>query len=325
MICQFCGKRIKDDEIQCPYCKGDLTQVSQRNKSVNEYSQNKYKRDYQSGSRINNNINRNSEYNSRNEDMTNNDMTTVIPSINDNNSYRPDNLDAEIPRNRNASSGTKREYYRYNPDSKHKQTRSSNSRVNNRAENYINQDRTRTPRKKRGFAKGIIKFILLALLGIIIGISVYAITSRASSWFKNMKNPIASISETIDNNSLDTNAQSDKITISKTLAGKPTEKKNEEPKTESPTLATSGSKKEEVESNKLDESSKKDESNNSSKNNTAEKTTNKGSASGSNVEKTNSLKNDKSQEDKSSENNKSDNTSEKTSSLDNENSNELSD
>lgn len=324
MICQFCGKRIKDDEIQCPYCKGDLTQVSQRNKSVNEYSQNKYKRDYQSGSRINNNINRNSEYNSRNEDMTNNDMTTVIPSINDNNSYRPDNLDAEIPRNRNASSGTKREYYRYNPDSKHKQTRSSNSRVNNRAENYINQDRTRTPRKKRGFAKGIIKFILLALLGIIIGISVYAITSRASSWFKNMKNPIASISETIDNNSLDTNAQSDKITASKTLNDKPIEKKNEEPKTESHTLATSGSK-EEVESNKLDESSKKDESNNSSKNNTSDKPINKGSASESNVEKTNSSKNDKSQEDKSSENNKSDNTSEKISSLDNENSNELSD
>lgn len=347
MICQFCGKRVKDNEIICPYCKGDLTRKIDRNNTESHYNENKYEVDYQSDSMMNNSSTRAQGYYSR-TDNTDSDMTTIMPNLDEGNTYQTQKLMQDIPKSVRSGNAAKREYYRYNPESRRRQSQSS-TRNNHRqhtgtAEN-MNEVRIKTRKKRRGIIKWFIKFILLALLGIIIGMAGYAVSVSASNWFKSIKNPVESISDTFNSSdkSKDSNLSSDSSDNNKTDSSSNTQNKsssktinNEDGNKTSGNLNDTDkiNKNQKTESKESDNNKTKESKNseNSNGNNTSSKTetdsnTSKGEQSSESSNKnTNPSKSNEGQKDTSNESKESEsNTSVNKDSSDKNSTGDLSD
>lgn len=186
MICQFCGKQVDDNAGICRYCGSKLVPTSKAAEPVNTAA----------GS---------------------NDMTIAMPKVKKSASalkgFESSRAVCETENKRQdsaASSGVsyeslrqnysskaapkrasnqKRQYYRYNPDAKQTRRRTNNnSRIADRKaapryNGYANQP----PRaRKHAVLRWIGKTLLLAVIGIIIGIIIYLATVNVTNWFKSM-------------------------------------------------------------------------------------------------------------------------------------------
>lgn len=193
MICQFCGKQVDDNVGICKFCGSKLvpnTRIDKTAKSVQSYSRQ---------------INSEVDYSSAGSDS---DMTIAMPKVKETSTpkgFEGSRAVRETENNRyDLSEGArqgyktapkrvnnqKRQYYRYNPDEKQVQYRGKkNNRVTDRKKapkynSYGNQEKNF---KKRGsLLKWVIKAVLLAVVGIIIGILIYLGTTNATNWFNSI-------------------------------------------------------------------------------------------------------------------------------------------
>lgn len=186
MICQFCGKQVGDNDKICKYCGSNLKAMSAHTKSTQAQ-------------------------------MRDSDMTVAMPTAETTKSVqRGFESSRAVQRSAEGADGThmrsgarpqagrqneyKRQYYRYNPNAENGQRRGGNtprSTARSGVPKY-----TRRPGGGHGVLKWIGKIILLAIVGISVGILIYLGTTSVSNMIKSIGNhgAPASVSTPVPNN-----------------------------------------------------------------------------------------------------------------------------
>ncbi len=174
MNCEFCGKPVEDNESRCRYCGSVLVNQKTENQKTIEQTQ------YIKGSDVRRSARRRASEISESSESTS-DNTGVYPRTDDGfeNSKR---IRDEVNSRHNAAP-TKRQYYRYNPNEM--------PRKNNvRRRRSSKSDYPKPAHRKLKIGRTIGRLILLAVLGFVIGIAVYAVTINVTGWINDKKSDV---------------------------------------------------------------------------------------------------------------------------------------
>lgn len=163
MVCQFCGKQVSENDKICKYCGSKLASAPMSGPA---------------------------------EQMEDSGMTTVMPSLRDSapsrkasgfeSSRAVQQSVSSSHRSKERRTEAKRQYYRYNPNVENGRNRGNRRNVQpdrRSAPRYV-----KYPHEKRGLLKWVGKFIVLAVVGIAVGILIYLAATGVTNAVKSIGN-----------------------------------------------------------------------------------------------------------------------------------------